>query len=157
VTCCPKNTICLLGSCTPFTEYAYDGGGLGKLVAPNAGVTVARLHLGGVTDMGTATSFAASADIQGGMSAYNYGTRTLVETTALTEASGDAANNGDIMLSGSGPALINGVAAPVVFQASKTAGVVTFEVYEASTMTPLAGGTGEAGRSSLALGIAQNV
>jgi hypothetical protein len=60
------------------------------------------------------------------------------------------------MITGSGPALVNGVPTQVVFTANMTAGAVTFQVLDSSSMTVLAGGTGEPGRSTLDLAIAPN-
>jgi hypothetical protein len=95
----------------------------------------------------------SSGGIDGSLRAYNYLTRTQVESVSISaKMRGMLFEGGDWLLVGQGLANVNGVSTNVDFLASSTGGVVTFEVRHGDTPAPgllLAGGMGDLGRAVL--------
>jgi hypothetical protein len=91
--------------------------------------------------------------MNGSCSAYDFATRTQINTVSFSSIQGNLLGGGDLTFSGTGTANVNGVLTNIAFDVSKAAGVTTFEMRNADTMAVLAGGTGEAGRSAFDLEI----
>jgi len=138
------------GEIIPPGTYSLSGGG--KFLA-NSAVSVLRLDLSGAAASDDPNSFSDSVDIGGSLRAFNYLTRTLIESVSFSSLQGTLLGGGDLMAMGEGTAIVNGVPTNIDFDAAKTGGVITFEVRNADTGALLAGGTGEPGRAALELTI----
>jgi hypothetical protein len=83
--------------------------------------------------------------------AFNYTSRTLIESTEIFLLQGTVSGN-DVRVEGRAKALVNGVQTNITFKVVKLGSVITFEIRDAAnTCTVLAGGTGEAGRATFDL------
>jgi hypothetical protein len=134
-----------------FTETAYTVDGGGKFLATNRTVCTLRVDLSGTGVFSAPSSFSDNSDIAGSLRAFNYLTRTLIQSVAFSFIQGKLLSNGDLVLNSTGTATVNGVLTNIRFDAVKRGGVVTFEVRNAETGGVLAGGTGEPGRATLSL------
>ena len=129
-------------------SYALEGGG--KFLGDFSQVSMVRLELSGKISSVDASSIDDNSEITGSLSAYEYLTRTLVESIAL-DAFQATISGADFTASGSGTALVNGVLTNIEFTATKAGSDVTFEVSDADSSTFLAGGMGETGRAAFEL------
>ncbi len=128
--------------------WALEGGG--KFLGGLSEVSMVRLELSGKISSEDPTSIDDDTEISGSLSAYEYLTRTLVESIALDTF--QATRSGaDFTASGSGSALVNGTLTNIEFTATKTGSDVTFAVHDADSSAFLAGGMGEAGRAAFEL------
>jgi len=150
--CCPPDTVCLGGRCVPFQEVSYRGSG-GGTFTDRRFKRLFRISVRGVSDAGDAGAFLDTTEIAGTLKAFNYSTRTLIESRAFSLLRGTV-SNGTVTLSGVATASVNGALMDVAFDAARTNGVVTFEIRNSVTAAVLARGTGEAGLSTLELSIA---
>ena len=131
---------------------AYNGGGLGKLLSGRA-VTIARLQIEGVADGGNEAAFSDTTGIGGRLSAFNFATRTQIESVSFSFVQGMLQGGDDVSVLGTAVAFVNSVPTNIRFSADKVADVVRCEIRNADTDGLLAGGVGEAGRAALELTI----
>lgn len=145
--CCRPGEICDNGVCTVLV---YDFRGGGKFLI-NGAVSTLRVSLSGTADSGGTGGFSDSSDIQGGLRAFHYPSRTLIESVSFSSLEVELLGGPDFLLTSRASARVNGVLTDIEFDASSVGGTVEFEIRRVATMTFLAGGTGEAGRSGFAL------
>jgi len=105
-----------------------------------------------VSDAGDASAFLDTTEIAGSLRAFNYSTRTLIESEQFSLVQGTL-SGGNVKVSGFATAAVNGTLTDIVFEAARTNGIVTFEIRHAGTGAILARGTGEAGLAALDLTI----
>jgi hypothetical protein len=128
-------------------RYFVSGGG--KFLV-NGAVSMVRLELSGRVSTSEPDPLVDTTDVTGELSAFNYLTRTLVESVSFS--SFEATRSGaDFSVTGAGTALVNGAATDIEFDASQTGSDTHFEVRDADTSAVLAGGMGEAGRAAFEL------
>jgi hypothetical protein len=126
----------------------------GKYLTEDGAVSELRLDLDAQTATSDANTFSAYSGITGGLSAFNYLTRTLIQSTSFSFYQGTLLDGGNVTVHAEGQALVNNVPTGISFDAAFTNGVITFVILSSDdTSTFLAGGTGEAGRSALLLTI----
>jgi hypothetical protein len=103
-----------------------------------------------------ASFFTAYSGISGALQAFNYESRTLIETTTVSYLDATLLGGGDFSVTGAGVALVNGVATNIIFDIDVANSVLTFLIApdEEDTETILAAGTEEAGRAAAVLTIA---
>jgi hypothetical protein len=132
----------------PGTSCSGVAGGGKFLQQGTAAVSILSLQVKGevVHDSASAFSF---TDIDGDVSAFDYGTRTYINPVHLSSLSGSLSGSGDLVVTGAGVAAVNGVSTNIHLNAAKMNGVVTFQILNADTGMPLAGGTGESGLAKL--------
>jgi hypothetical protein len=133
----------------------YKTGGGGKFTTTGtsgAPVSTLRFDAGSTADTGTASSFIDANSINGSLRAFNYSSRTLIESTDFLLLQGTVSAN-EQRVSGRARALVNSVQTNITFEVVKIAGMIRFEIRNADTNTILAGGTGEAGRATFDLAI----
>jgi hypothetical protein len=107
----------------------------------------------GVADSFTPTSFQDATDISGGLTAFNYGSRTLIESVSISFMQGQLGSGGDLSVTGDGEAMVNGLLTNIAFQADKSAGAVSYQIHNADTGEVLAAGIGEPHRADVELTI----
>jgi hypothetical protein len=130
-----------------------QGGGGGKFLEPDASVSTLRFQLSAQAAVSDANTFTAYSGITGGLSAFNYATRSLIESTSFSFFQGVLLGGGDAQVSAEGRATVNGMHTKFVFNAAVIDGAVSFEITNPNTGEVLAGGMGEEGRSALSLTI----
>lgn len=130
----------------------YTTGGGGKFTASGGPVSTLRLDATGTADTGTASSFSDANAINGSLRAFNYSSRTLIESSEFSSLQGTVSGS-DLRVVGNAKALVNSVQTNITFELVKIAGVIRFEIRNADTSVVLAGGTGEAGRATFDLTI----
>jgi hypothetical protein len=130
----------------------YTTGGGGKFTASGGPVSTLRLDATGTADTGTASSFSDANAINGSLRAFNYSSRTLIESSDFSLLQGTVSGN-ELRVAGNGRALVNSVQTNITFEMVKIGGVIRFEIRNAETSSVLAGGTGEAGRATFDLTI----
>lgn len=153
--CCPPDK-CHQGVCGE-PEVVWSGSGGGKLTSASMGVSVVRLLASGSGSSIPPDGFGAVAQISGSLSAFNYRSRALIQSTSFSAAQGSASPSGNLSLTTVGPGVINGTPATILLTADRIAGKLTFEVYNADTGQLLAGGIGETGRAALEVLIAPSL
>jgi hypothetical protein len=89
----------------------------------------------------------------GSLEGYDFASRSLIGPVTFDSLQGTVFDDGDVevMAEGSGP--VNGVPTNIALMADKTAGVITYSLFDSDTGIELAGGTGEPGRATLELTI----
>jgi hypothetical protein len=117
------------------------------------GVSIMRLSLTGTGFSIDTDGFGAVNGIAGTLTSFNFLNMIEVDTSTFDGVQGSLSANGDVNLALTGPAQVKGVMIPIVLVATKTAGVIDFELTNAVTGQILAGGIGEVGRSDLELTI----
>jgi hypothetical protein len=133
----------------------YETGGGGKFTTTGtsgAPVSTLRFAASSKANTGTANSFSDATAINGSLSAFNYSSRTLIESANFLFLQGTVSAN-EQRVTGRARALVNSVQTNITFELVKIGGVIKFEIRNADTNTVLAGGTGEAGRSAFDLTI----
>jgi hypothetical protein len=125
----------------------------GKFLTMNGAVSQLRLDLDAQTATSDANTFSACSGITGGLNAFNYLTRTLIQSTSFSFYQGTLLGGGNVSVHAEGQALVNNVPTAISFDAAFMDGVITFDIMNSDTAMILAGGTGEAGRSALLLSI----
>jgi hypothetical protein len=151
VDCCKFDQACINGTCDPVPT-AFNGIGGAKALSADSVVSVIRLSLNGVgvSSANEDNSFRADGNIVGNLSAFNYLTRTLVQSISFSHASGTS-RGGDVSLAGAALASVNGSLRNISFLAEKINDNITFEVVDNGTGQTLAGGTGVPGLAGLGL------
>jgi hypothetical protein len=131
----------------PCRDYDLLGGG--KFLV-NGAVTMVRVELDGLVATADPDVFTDGDAISGTLSAFNYLTRTQVDSVSLTSL--EVTRTGaDFSVAGAGTASVNGVTTNIEFDASQTGGDANFELRNADTSAVLAGGIGEDARSAFQL------
>jgi hypothetical protein len=128
--------------------FGFRGGG--AFLTSSGEKNLFQCQLCGVADDGQADGFSTTHDINGGCIAYNYASRVRVDLPALSSLQGELVGS-DLMVSGVGVAMVNGVPTNVAFDIAEAGGVRTFELRNADTRAVLASGTGEPGRADFEL------
>jgi hypothetical protein len=138
------------GACgtTPGTFCGSVAGG-GKFLQPVTGaVSIFKLRASGEIASEVPNSFIIT-NVDSDASAYDYVTRTLIDPVSLTAVQGSVSGNGDLLVTATGIATVNGVVTNVQINAADTGGVITFEIRNADTAAVLASGVGESGLAKL--------
>ena len=130
----------------------YTTGGGGKFLASGGPVSTLRFDASGTADTGTANLFNDANPVNGSLRAFNYSSRTLIESSNFLFLQGKISGN-ELRVSGRARALVNSVGTDITFELVKIGGVITFEIRNANTSSVLASGTGEAGRAAFDLTI----
>ncbi len=161
------------GKADPDPTLACSGVNGGGKFLLNTGVSMLRLGFSGSSNIVASNSFSFN-DIEGVVSAYNYSSRTLIDSGSLSSLQVTLAQNGDIQVIGAGTAfvstpLVSGASTNIQFiAAQKATGVVSandcglpsaqvsvsgsscFAIFSTDGgIALLAGGIGEARRTAL--------
>jgi hypothetical protein len=116
-----------------------------------------RVDLGAETATSDPAAFSASSDIGGSLRAYNYATRTLIESVSFSLLEGTFLDGGEFEVNAEGSAMVNGMLTNIGFTAFTENGQTFFSIdsldEDSNLVDPLAYGTGEPGRSDLGLNI----
>jgi hypothetical protein len=113
------------------------------------GVSMLRFHFSGNAYIFGPNSL-SFIDADGSVSAYNYATRTLIDEGQLSALNVMTLPNGDLVVTGSGSALVNGIPTNILLKVTRTNGALTFGMYNVdASMALLAGGDEEPGRAAL--------
>jgi hypothetical protein len=124
--------------------------GGGKFLSASSAVSWLSLDLSGNAAMESVNSFTFT-NFDGGASAFAYLTHTLIDPIVLSSLSGTASTNGDVTVTGTGVATVNGATLEIELDAASTNGIVTFSITDLASGKQLAGGTGEDGLAGLEL------
>lgn len=128
--------------------------GGGKFLSSTGAVSTLTLDVSGnavTTAITTSVNAFSFTNIESGVNAFNYLTRTLIQSVILDSLAGTASDNGDLTMTGTGVALVNGATANIRLDAASLGGFITFQISDASSGMFLAGGTGETGLAALQL------
>lgn len=142
---------CREGQCDVCRIYALGGGGKfvdGRMVA------LVRCDLSGTADTDRGDGFTSTRDIEGRLSAFDFRTRTQIESATFSLIS-VFLDDGDFVALGEGSADVDGVPTDIEFEATKTGVTVTFNIADVSTGEVLASGIGEPGRAAFQLAVTE--
>ena len=131
----------------PCRDYDLLGGG--KFLV-NGAVCMVRLELDGLAATPNPDEFTDGDAITGELSAFDYLTRTLVESVSFSSLSASQ-TGADFTALGSGTALVNGAPTDIEFIVTQTGSDATFDLFDADTDALLCGSTGEDDRSAFQL------
>jgi hypothetical protein len=133
----------------PCRQYDLLGGG--KFLV-NGAVCMVRLELDGLEATPDADDFQFLDDgsISGSLSAFDYLTRTQIESISFSSLSASKTGT-DFSATGTGVALVNGNQKNVEFMATQSGSDASFELFDADTDQLLCGNAGEDDRSAFQL------
>ena len=129
----------------------YTGRGSAKAVLDDGSVSIIRFEIAGTGAPIPPDSFGDADNITGSLQAFNYATRTLIDSVRFSSVQGRRSAGGDVFIIATGSVRANGQATNMVLIATKSDGIVTFDIRNRDTGVFLAGGTGETGRADLRL------
>jgi hypothetical protein len=129
----------------------WDLAGGGKFLV-NGAVCMARLELDGLAATPDPAQLEDDDAIAGSLSAFNYLTRTQIESVSFASLTAGPSGSG-FTASGTGKALVNGVETNVSFTATQDGTDASLEVYDADTDELLCGSAGEDGRAGFELSV----
>jgi hypothetical protein len=133
----------------PCRDWDLRGGG--KFLV-NGAVCMVRLELDGLEPTEAPDDFAFLDDgsISGSLSAFDYLTRTQIESVSFSSLSASKSGT-DLTATGTGKALVNGDERDIEFTATQSGDDATFDLFDAGTDELLCGSTGEDDRSAFEL------
>jgi hypothetical protein len=118
--------------------------------------TVCQCDLCGIAAFGNATSAMTSPtdQIDGiGVTCFNYCTSTLIQSVSFTSFQGTLSGGGDLQVSGTGTAMVNGVSTSISLTATVISGIPSVFITNGNSGQLLAGGIGESGLAGFGLDI----
>jgi hypothetical protein len=129
-------------------DYSLSGGG--KFIGDD-GVSILRMLITGRAAVDNCP-VCDSTEIDAQISAFNHAANTLVNNVQLSTVKATDLGGGDLTVEASGTADVNGAGSVnISLDADKTGGTPSFDLEDTDAPAPLAGGTGEAGRSNFQL------
>ncbi len=134
-------------------DLSYNLNGAGKYLASAGQASIVRLALNGSASQDTAGNFSSSGPTAGGLTAFDFLTRTEIEVLSFSLVEGSSLGGGNFTAEGQGLGTVNGVPTIINFEASKAGGVVKVKISDAETGAIFLNGTGEPGRADMQLTI----
>lgn len=134
-----------------------DGGGkfLDNPPVDDAVSTVV-FELSGQAEVSSSTSSSTTytwVNTGGSISGFAFKTFNSIASVQVTTLTATSFTSGDLQISGTGTAMVNGSAQSVLFNFNFIGGVTSYTIESMSTLTPLAFGVGESGRAGIALSV----
>jgi hypothetical protein len=125
--------------------------GGGKFIATGGQASILRVNLSGTGTQDTGGEFQSSGDVQGSLMAFDFLTRKLIQSTAISQIAGSSVSEDKFVVKGQGVADVNGVPTDITFELSKIGDAVGAEIDDANSGEILVNGTGEPNRATLQL------
>lgn len=138
---------------SPDFEFEGSGAGGGKYLAPDGRASIVRFTFSGIVNQDVGGNFISSGPVTGNLSAFDFHTRTEVNSQSIPFVEGTSSGGGDFTVNWQSVATVDGLRVVVNFEASKSNGVFRVNIFEAEGGGVFVTGTGEEGRANMQLTI----